>query len=244
MKGRIKAVFGNMVVAQTDDRVIKNAIGYCVRNDGVKLLCEIIRVRGDSVDLQIFEETRGLRVGNEVDFQEQMLSAILGPGLLGQIYDGLQNPLPELAERVGFFLQPGNYIHALDTERKWDWTLGSVPETIFEHIIMVPFGWEGQYTVQSVAESGSYPVTKEIATLTDESGNAHTVTMEQNWPVKRPLCVAKRRLLPTKPLVTSVRIIDSMFPIVRGVRIASRGLSALAKPSCSRLLLVTPRSIL
>jgi V/A-type H+-transporting ATPase subunit A len=230
VKGRIKAVFGNMVVAQTEDRVVKNAIGYCVRNDGVKLLCEVIRVRGDSVDLQIFEETRGLRVGDEVEFEEQMLSAVLGPGLLGQIYDGLQNPLPELAEKVGFFLQPGNYIYALDTERKWEWTpkvqveaivragdaLGSVPERIFEHNIMVPFSWEGQYTVQSIVESGSYPITKEIAVLTDESGNEHPVTMEQNWPVKRPLCVAKRRLLPTKPLVTSVRIIDSMFPIVRG----------------------------
>ncbi|MHC4705393.1 MAG: V-type ATP synthase subunit A, partial [Planctomycetota bacterium] len=69
MKGRIKAVFGNMVVAQTEDRVIKNAVGYCVHSDGVKLLCEIIRVRGDSVDLQIFEETRGLRVGDTVEFQ-------------------------------------------------------------------------------------------------------------------------------------------------------------------------------
>ena len=230
MKGRIKAVFGNMVVAQSDDRVVKNAVGYCVRSDGVKLLCEIIRVRGDSVDLQIFEETRGLKVGDPVEFEEQMLSAVLGPGLLGQIYDGLQNPLPELAEKVGFFLQPGNYLHALNTKCTWDWTpkvqtgdvvqagdaLGSVPESIFEHNIMVPFGWEGQYTVQSIAESGSYPVTKEIATLTDASGTAHAVTMEQTWPVKRPLCVAKRRLLPTKPLVTSVRIIDSMFPIVQG----------------------------
>lgn len=230
MKGRIKAVFGNMVVAQSDDQVIKNAVGYCVRSDGVKLLCEIIRVRGDLVDLQIFEETRGLRVGDHVEFEEQMLSAVLGPGLLGQIYDGLQNPLPELAEKVGFFLEPGNYVHALNTECTWDWTpkvkngavvqagdtLGSVPESIFEHNIMVPFAWEGQYTVQSVAEPGSYPVTKEIATLTDASGAAHAVTMEQKWPVKRPLCVAKRRLLPNKPLVTSVRIIDSMFPIVQG----------------------------
>ncbi len=230
MEGRIKAVFGNMVVAQTEERVVKNAVGYCVRGDGTKLLCEVIRVRGNSVDLQIFEETRGLRVGDRVDFQEEMLSAILGPGLLGQIYDGLQNPLPQLSEKVGFFLKPGNYIHALDTNRTWDWTpkvqagavvqaadtLGSVPESIFEHNIMVPFGWEGQYTVQSIAEQGSYPITKEIATLTDSSGNAHAVTMKQTWPVKRPLCVAKRRLLPTKPLVTSVRIVDSMFPIVQG----------------------------
>ncbi|MEJ2703747.1 MAG: V-type ATP synthase subunit A, partial [Sedimentisphaerales bacterium] len=230
MNGRIKAVFGNMVVAQTEDRVVKNAVGYCVRSDGTRLMCEIIRVRGDSVDLQIFEETRGLKVGDEVDFQEDMLSVVLGPGLLGQIYDGLQNPLPKLAEEVGFFLKPGNYIHALDTERLWDWTpkveagtvveaadtLGSVPESIFEHNVMVPFGLEGQYTVQSIAEPGSYPTQKEIATLTDASGNEHKVTMEQVWPVKRPLCVAKRRLLPSTPLVTSVRIIDSMFPIVQG----------------------------
>jgi V/A-type H+-transporting ATPase subunit A len=230
VKGRIKAVFGNMVVAQTEEQVVKNAVGFCVRSDGTKLLCEIIRVRGNSVDLQIFEETRGLRVGDQVEFQEQMLSAVLGPGLLGQIYDGLQNPLPQLAKRVGFFLEPGNYIHALDTERTWDWTpkvqagavvqaadtLGSVPESIFEHNIMVPFAWEGQYTVQSVAKSGAYPIVKEIATLTDASGDQHTVTMEQTWPVKRPLCVAKRRLLPSKPLVTSVRIVDSMFPIVQG----------------------------
>jgi V/A-type H+-transporting ATPase subunit A len=230
VKGRIKAVFGNMVVAQTEEQVVKNAVGFCVRSDGTKLLCEIIRVRGNSVDLQIFEETRGLRVGDQVEFQEQMLSAVLGPGLLGQIYDGLQNPLPQLAKRVGFFLEPGNYIHALDTEHTWDWTpkvqagavvqaadtLGSVPESIFEHNIMVPFAWEGQYTVQSVAKSGAYPIVKEIATLTDASGDQHTVTMEQTWPVKRPLCVAKRRLLPSKPLVTSVRIVDSMFPIVQG----------------------------
>ena len=150
-----------MVVAQTEDRVIKNAVGYCVRSDGVRLLCEIIRVRGDSVDLQIFEETRGLRIGDTVEFQEEMLSAVLGPGLLSQIYDGLQNPLPQLADKVGFFLEPGNYLHALDTERKWDWTprvkagdvvqagdaLGTVPESIFEHKVMVPFGWTGRYTV-------------------------------------------------------------------------------------------------
>jgi V/A-type H+/Na+-transporting ATPase subunit A len=230
VNGRIKAVFGNMVVAQAEERIVKNAIGYCIRHDGVRLLCEVLHVRGNSVDLQIFEETRGLRVGDTVEFHDQMLSAILGPGLLGQIFDGLQNPLPQLAEKVGYFLKPGNYIHALDTQRKWDWTakvepgavvkagdaLGSVPETIFEHNIMVPFSWASQYTVKSVAPSGAYPVTKEIATLADDSGGIHAVTMEQSWPVKRPLCVAKRRLLPTTPLVTSVRIIDSMFPIVQG----------------------------
>ena len=230
MEGRIKAVFGNMVVAQVEGRVVKNAVGHCLRSDGAKLLCEAIRVRGQSVDLQIFEETRGLRVGDPVEFAEEMLSAHLGPGLLGQIYDGLQNPLPQLAEEAGFFLKPGTYVDALDTQRTWDWTpkikigaqvqagdaLGSVPESIFEHQILAPFTLTGDYTVESVTEAGAYPITQEIAVLTDGSDNKVSVTMQQTWPVKRPLCIAKRRLLPTDPLVTSVRIVDSMFPVVRG----------------------------
>ena len=122
MDGRIKAVFGNMVVAHVDGRVVKNAVGHCLRSDGAKLLCEAIRIRGKSVDLQIFEETRGLRVGDPVEFSEGMLSATLGPGLLGQVFDGLQNPLPQLAEKAGYFLKPGTYVEALNTEKKWDWT--------------------------------------------------------------------------------------------------------------------------
>ena len=230
MEGRIKAVFGNMVVARVDGRVVKNAIGHCVRGDGVKLLCEVIRVRGEDVDLQIFEETRGLRVDDPVVFQEQMLSATLGPGLLGQVFDGLQNPLHGVAQKVGFFLQPGTYVAPLDAQRTWEWTpkakpgdvvqagdtLGSVPESIFEHHVMVPFGWDGEYTVESVTGPGGYPITREVAVLSDASGQKHKVTMTQSWPVKRALCVARRRLLPSEPLVTRVRIVDSMFPVVRG----------------------------
>lgn len=230
MDGRIKAVFGNMVVAQVDGRVVKNAVGHCLRSDGAKLLCEAIRIRGKSVDLQIFEETRGLRVGDPVEFAEGMLSATLGPGLLGQVFDGLQNPLPQLAEKAGFFLKPGTYVEALNTEKKWAWTpsakagdqvkpgdvLGSVPESIFEHQITVPFSWIGEFTIDSVAEAGDYPVTHEVAILTDSAGKKMPATMQQSWPVKRPLAVAKRRLLPTEPMVTSVRIVDSLFPVVRG----------------------------
>jgi len=102
---RIAAVNGNLVIAETDGRVVQNSLGYCVRSDGVKLLSEVIRVRGHRVDLQVFEETRGLKVGDTVELREEMLSVVLGPGLLGKIYDGLQNPLPELAEQVGWFLQ-------------------------------------------------------------------------------------------------------------------------------------------
>ena len=230
MTGRIVAVYGNMVIAETNGRVVQNSVGYCDRSDGAKLLSEVIRVRGRLADLQVFEETRGLRVGDTVEFRDNMLSVVLGPGLLGQIYDGLQNPLPELAKQAGFFLKPGVYIHGLDTQRKWNFTpsakqgdtvragesLGHVPEGIFEHQIMVPFGLDGDYKVDSIAAAGSYTIANGIAVLVDDSGRKQTVMMQQDWPVKRPLNVSRRRLIPTEPLVTKVRIIDSMFPIVRG----------------------------
>jgi len=230
VNGRIVAVFGNMVIAETAGRVVQNSVGYCCRADGARLLSEVIRIRGRVADLQVFEETRGLRVGDVVEFRDEMLSVTLGPGLLGQIYDGLQNPLPRLAEASGFFLTPGKYIFALDQERPWDFTptvkpgdtvqagdtLGTVPEGLFKHQIMVPFSRTGTLKVAKVAPAGAYKVEHEIAVLTDESGASVPVTMLQTWPVKRPLNVSRRRQMPTEPLVTGVRIIDSMFPIVRG----------------------------
>ncbi len=230
MNARIIAVFGNLVIAEVDGRVVQNSLAYCVRSDGVRLMCEVIRVRGNVADLQVFEETRGLRVGDPVELQDEMLSVVLGPGLLGRIYDGLQNPLPELAEQVGFFLQPGYYIHGLSLEQQWDFTpvakpgevvaagdtLGTVPEGEFKHRIMVPLGWRGEYSVEKVAPAGQYTVEQEIAVLVGPDGLTHSVTMQQPWPVKRALNVSRRRTLPTEPLVTRVRIIDSMFPIVRG----------------------------
>ena len=230
MNTRIAAVFGNLVIAETDGRVVQNSLAHCVRGDGVRLLSEVIRVRGDMVDLQVFEETRGLKVGDPVELHEEMLSVVVGPGLLGKIYDGLQNPLPELAEQVGFFLQPGVYIHGLSTTDKWDFTptvkqgdvvqagdpLGTVPEGVFTHQIMAPFTLRGEATVEKITPAGSYTVEEEIAVLKTEDGQTHTATMQQNWPVKRPLSISHRRLLPDDPLVSRVRIIDSMFPIVRG----------------------------
>ncbi len=230
MTGKIVAVYGNLVIAETDTQVVQNSVGYCVRSDNVRLLSEVVRVRGRLADLQVFEETRGLKVGDTVEFRRELLSVVLGPGLLGQIYDGLQNPLPKLAEQVGFFLQPGTYIRGLLANKQWTFTpevqpgarvergdvLGSVPEGIFKHHIMVPFSWPGSFTVEKVAPAGDYTIDDEIAVLTDEAGEARPVQMHQNWPVKLPLNVARRRLMPTEPLTTRVRIIDSMFPIVRG----------------------------
>ena len=230
MNARIVAVFGNLVLAETDGRVVQNSLAYCVRSDGVRLMSEVIRVRGNVADLQVFEETRGLRVGDTVELRDEMLSVVLGPGLLGKIYDGMQNPLPELAEQVGFFLEPGVYIHGLDVKQQWDFTptakpgdtvapgdtLGTVPEGEFTHQIMVPLSWRGEYTVEKVAPAGQYTVEQEVAVLADTDGQKYPVTMQQNWPVKRAMNVSRRRLLPDDPLVTRVRIIDSMFPIVRG----------------------------
>jgi len=219
-----------MVIARTRGRVVQNSVGYCCREDGARLLSEVIRIRGNLADLQVFEETRGLKVGDPVEFREEMLSVTLGPGLLGQIYDGLQNPLPQLAEEVGYFLEPGKYIDGLDADTTWDFTpkaepgatvtagetLGSVPEGIFEHNILVPFAFDGEYKVESVVEAGTYKLSDEIAVLTDARGEKHSVSMQQEWPVKVPLNCSRRRLLPAEPLVSRVRIIDSMFPVVRG----------------------------
>ena len=122
MNGRIKAVFGNMVTAEGEGTAIQNAIAYCCRADGAKLLAEVIRIRGRSIDLQVFEETRGLKVGDAVEFRDDMLDVEVGPGLLGQIYDGLQNPLANLAEQIGVHLKPGHYLAPLDEEATWAFT--------------------------------------------------------------------------------------------------------------------------
>jgi V/A-type H+/Na+-transporting ATPase subunit A len=228
--GKIVVVYGNLVTAEFEGHVVQNSICYCLRSDGVKLLSEVIRIRGRLADLQVFEHTRGLRVGDPVEFHEEMISVVLGPGLLGQIYDGLQNPLPRLAEKAGFFLEPGNYIHGLLTDQLWEFTpavkigdtvsagdsLGSVPEGIFTHKIMVTFGLPGHWTVQSIAPPGSYQVDNEIAVLTNGNDQSKSITMQQNWPIKIPLNISRQRLMPTEPLVSRIRIIDSMFPIVRG----------------------------
>lgn len=230
MNGRIVAVYGNLVVAQSNGRVVQNSVGYCVRGDGTRLLAEVIRIRGNLADLQVFEETRGLKHGDQVEFTDEMLSVTLGPGLLGQIYDGLQNPLPAVAREAGFFLKPGLYIHGLPVDRQWPFTpvadpgdtvvagdtLGTVPEGIFTHRIMVPFSWRGPWTVESIVPADSYTINREIAILRNASGETRPVTMEQNWPVKVALNVSRKRLMPVEPLVTQVRIIDSMFPVVRG----------------------------
>jgi len=227
--GRIVAVSGPLITAEFDRPVVQNEVAYAVV-DGLRLKAELIRVRGQTADLQVFEDTVGLFVGGEVEFTGEMLSAELGPGLLGLVVDGLQNPLPELAAESGYFLARGKYLAPLDRERRWAFTpkakagdavragdtLGIVPEGEFEHRIMVPFDLRGWWTVREIAGADEHQVEDKVATLVDDRERTREVTMLQRWPVKVPIRAYHERLRPEQPLVTKIRIADTLFPVARG----------------------------
>jgi V/A-type H+-transporting ATPase subunit A len=228
-KGSVVAVNGNMVSVRFDGAVSMNEVGY-VKVADQRLKSEVIRIRGGISQLQVFEITKGISIGDEVEYTGDMLAVELGPGLLGQVYDGLQNPLPQLAEAAGYFLERGVYLDALSTEKTWEFTpvakvgdtvaradtLGTVPEGAFTHRIMVPFALYGSYTVSSIKGAGSYKIRDTIAELKDEKGNVTPVTMSFRWPVKRPIDCYEERLKPVDPMVTRVRLIDTFFPVARG----------------------------
>ena len=227
--GKIVGINGNLITVHFDSPVTQSEVGYA-RTGNVALKSEVIRIRGENAELQVFEDTTGLKVGDPVEFSGNLLAVELGPGLLAQVYDGLQNPLPKLAEQCGFFLQRGTYLKALDRATKWKYTpqarkgdevaagdaLGTVPEGIFEHRIMVPFRLAGKWRVEETVAAGSYNVDQVVAKLRGERGEAISVTMVQEWPVKVPIKAYAERLRPTDPLVTKVRIIDTFFPVARG----------------------------
>lgn len=228
-EGKVVGVNGNLVTAEFEQPVTQNEVTF-VRIGKLRLKSELIRVRGRYAEMQVFEDTTGLREGETVEFTGQLLSAELGPGLLGQVYDGLQNPLPQLAEQCGFFLQRGTYFDALDRSRAWTFTptvavgatvhagdtLGTVPEGIFTHKIMVPFGLSGPLTVSHIASRADYTVEHVIAKLVDRQGREHDARIMQRWPVKVPIKAYVERLRPTEPLTTQVRIVDTFFPVARG----------------------------
>ncbi|MDP2912631.1 MAG: V-type ATP synthase subunit A [Candidatus Omnitrophota bacterium] len=227
--GYITKVSGNMVMVSVDDFVIQNEVAYIVHGDE-RLKAEVIRVRGNQAETQVYENTSGLRVGEKVEFTGELLSVELGPGLLGQIFDGLQNPLPEVAQRCGFFLKRGVYIEPLSDEAEWEFSplaksgdllcagdkVGFVPEKIFKHYIMVPFGLKGSMEVVSVASRGRYNLKQPVAHLKDADGKKYEVLLKQVWPVKIPIKAYAEKLRPEKPLVTKMRLIDSFFPVALG----------------------------
>jgi V/A-type H+/Na+-transporting ATPase subunit A len=227
--GTVVKISGNMVTVSVDSTVIQNEVVY-IKHGNESLKAEVIRVRGHFAETQVYESTGGLVVGDSVEFTGEMLSVELGPGLLGQIVDGLQNPLPHLAEQYGFFLKRGAYLDALAHDIVWEFTpfaaegdivragdkLGIVPEKMFKHYIMVPFALRGNWEVVRIADFGRYDLKTPIARLRDESGKEQDVYMKQRWPVKIAIRAYAQKLKPQTPLVTKMRLIDSLFPVARG----------------------------
>jgi len=227
--GQVIGVNGNMVAVAFSDRVMQNEVAYVIVG-GERLKAEVIRVKGKRVDMQVFEDTQDIRVHDTVEFSGELLSVELGPGLLTQVYDGLQNPLPDLAKQFGFFLKRGAYLNVLDNEQRWEFTpavkvgdkvlagekLGTVPEKIFQHWIMVPFNLPGVLDVTEIVGKGVYKMKDTIARVKDSQGKSYPVTMKQLWPVKVPITAYAKKIKPTQPLVTQIRIIDTLVPVAVG----------------------------
>ncbi len=227
--GQVVKVNANMVTAQIDGQIIQNEVAYIKRGEE-RLKAEVIRVRHNQAEMQVYESTQGLKAGDTVEFTHELLSVKLGPGLLGQIFDGLQNPLPALAQKCGFFLKRGVYLEALPDDTQWDFTplvnpgekvlagswLGFVPEKIFKHYTLVPFALSGSLEVVKIVSPGKYNLKQAVAQLKDSSGILHDVFLQQSWPVKIPIGAYVEKLRPTEPLVTKIRLIDSLFPVNRG----------------------------
>ncbi len=200
-----------------------------------RLKAEVLRVKGNTADVQVFEDTRGVCVGDPVEQSGEMLSVELGPGLLGKVYDGLQNPLKRLEAEHGRFMARGIDIEALERQQKWAFSsvarvgdklragdvIGKVQEGRFNHRIMVPFEEQGEVEVLWIQE-GAFTVDTVVAKIRDAEGKERGLTLIQRWPVKRPLpqyLLRKgfsQREYPKEPLTTTLRLIDTFFPIAKG----------------------------
>ena len=212
----------------------KNEVGYILVGDQ-RLKSEVLRIQGGVADMQVFEDTNGVKIGDEVELSDEMLSVLLGPGLLSGVFDGLQNPLQTLADGHGFFLPRGVDVSPLDITRKWSFEpavargvrvragdiIGTTDEGLFKHRIMIPFDEPGVCDLTWIGR-GSHTVAEPIARIQREDGTEREVSMAQPWPVRRPIpqgMISRRiieRLYPSEPLTTGQRIIDAFFPVARG----------------------------
>lgn len=225
-QGIIKGIISNLVQVEVGGAIAQNEICYLVSGN-TKLMAEVIKVNGDIAFVQVFESTRGLKIGESVEFTGHMLEVTLGPGILSRNYDGLQNDLDKMD---GIFLQRGDYTYPLNEEKEWDFTpiaqkgnkvsagswLAEVDENTQPHKIMVPFVMEEEYTVKSVVKAGQYKIHDTIAVITDADGKDFDITMVQKWPVKKPIRAFKNKPRPFKLLETGVRVMDTLTPIVEG----------------------------
>ncbi len=227
-KGHVTGVNGNMVNVAFDGQVIKNEVGYIQVGD-TRLKSEIIRITDGIASLQVYEMTGGIKVGDSVEFTGELLSVELGPGLLTQVFDGLQNPLPELAAKCGFFLERGVYIDPLP-DKEWDFTpvlkagdtvragdyFGTVPEGLFTHRIMVPFTLQGEWKIKSIADKGFHRSYETVCVITNNKGEEKALSMIITQPVKVAIGGYDERVLPDEPMVTRIRVIDTFLPVAKG----------------------------
>ena len=224
MSGTITKVSGPLVVA---NGLADANVSDVVRVGKQRLIGEILNMTGDSASIQVYEETSGLGPGATVETTGMPLSVELGPGMLENIYDGIQRPLPEIRDIAGSTITRGIEVPALNRERVWHFdpvveagakvvggdVIGTVQETsAILHKIMVPPQMKG--TIKSIT-AGDFTVDKTVAVLTDEAGVDHDLTMIQRWPVRigRPYAA---KFAPNKPMNSGQRIIDTLFPIAKG----------------------------
>ena len=224
--GKVSGIISNIVIVRADGAVAQNEICYVYCGD-TRMMAEVIKVIGDDAYVQVYDSTRGLKIGDRVEFEGHMLEATLAPGLLSKNYDGLQN---DLAKMDGLFIDRGSITEPLDFNSEWEFKplakvgdkvsaaswLGEVQEQWIAHKIMVPFIMTGNYTVKSIVAAGTYKVTDTIAVLTDVDGNEYNVTMVQKWPVKQAVRCYTEKPRPSKVMETGVRAIDTFNPLAEG----------------------------
>ena len=227
-QGKVLKAFGNLIEVRFEGHVRQGETAL-VDLGATKLKSEVIEIAGDIAKLQVFEDTRGVKLDTPVQFLGDLLEAELGPGLLSLVVDGLQNPLEKVADLSGFFLPRGVYIPAIDRQKKWKYQpiakvgdllergeiLGSTLEGRFQHRIMVPFATHGKVKITWAIEPGQYDVEQVIAKAIGIDGREYAFTMLQKWPIKMPL-IAGEKIKPSKIMDTGLRIIDTQFPIMKG----------------------------
>jgi V/A-type H+-transporting ATPase subunit A len=226
VKGKVQSIIANLVFVKTEGHVRQNEI-CMIKHEDTCLKSEVIKIVGDRAYIQVFESTRGLKIGSEVEFMGNLLDVELGPGILSRNYDGLQNDLDTMK---GVFLNKGEYTPPLDKKKKWKFKplakkgetveagawLGEVTENWMPHKIMLPFSMNGKYTVKSVAGNGEYTIEDTIAVVANSDGKDIEINMVQRWPVKIPLRGFANKPRPFKVLETGVRTIDTLNPITEG----------------------------
>ena len=224
--GRVSGIISNIVIVKADGAVGQNEICHVWCGE-TRMMAEVIKVVGDDAYVQVFDSTRGLKIGDKVEFEGHMLEATLAPGILSRNYDGLQNDLEKMN---GLFIERGSITDPIDFERKWEFKplakagdkvsagawLGEVQEQWVAHKIMVPFVMTENYTVKSIVAAGEYKVTDVVAVVTDAEGKDHDITMVQKWPVKQAIRAYAAKPRPSRVMETGIRSIDTFNPIADG----------------------------